>query len=249
MTCKACGTNIRLDTTYKYEGSHWRAHRARCPRIPFHERVSKKRRTAERRNLQNLDSPSLLQERVPITDSSESDDSDASSVPRPRPTSFFTAPLEINPTQMFKRRSRAIRPSVSAPTVTAKARTEADLAAHLHAIAAELAGSDRLMAIIESAGDGVTPEYLLMSESQHDMDKAQLDDDISGPPEGVETFPIQRPSPSPGPETWIPRKRTREDEAEFDAFFSRRPAPPTPPTGASKVRVCKLGKTAMEVVD
>lgn len=249
VTCKACGTNIRLDTTYKYEGSHWRAHRARCPRIPFHDRASKKRRERRARDgFQNFDSPSRVLERVATIDSSDSDDSDASSVPRPRPTSFFTAPLQIDPTQMFTRRSRAIRPSAYPRVIAAKAQTEMDIATHLHMIAEELISSDRLMAVIESAGNSVTSNDLLVSEMQHNVDKVQ-EDDISGLREDLETLPIEKRSPEPDLLSWIPRKRTREEETEFDSFFRTRPAPATPPRENSKVRVCKLGKDAMEVVD
>jgi hypothetical protein len=249
VTCKACGTSIRLDTIYKYEGSHWRAHRARCARIPFQDRITKKRRVAERRARDNfqthpLDNPSQAQ--VAVTDSSDSDDSDASSAPRPRPTSFFTAPLEINITQMFKRRSRVIRPSTASVIAAAKAQAEADIAAHLQAVAAQLATSDRLVTIIESAGDGVISQDQLASEMQPIVATSPADDNTTEHQEPVEVLPTQRSSPAPDPETWIPRKRTLEEEVQFDDFFNKMPAPSTPP---SKVRLCELRKEAMRAMD
>jgi hypothetical protein len=247
VTCKACGTHIRLDTTYKYEGSHWRAHRARCPMIPFQERIFKKRRTTDPRNPDclphPLSSPEQIQDHVANSDSSDSDDSDASSAPRPRPTSFFTAPLVIKPTQMFMRRPRSFLPpsATAASLAAARARTEAEIAAHLERVAAELVASDRLTAVIESASNDVASGGGLSTKSQLDSDHDLMED--------AEAPPTPRSTPSTDAESWVPRKRTREEEAEFDAFFHRRPAPFMSPTSDGKVRLCKLGVDAMDVVD
>lgn len=287
VTCKACGTSIRLDTTYKYEGSHWRAHRARCPQIPFHERVSKKRRSAIERRTQGLTyrahhahhhhhhHPSglentfggthVLDKAAVTTDSSDSDDSDASSVPRPRPTSFLTAPLVINPTKMFNKRRRVLGPSTGTTSGIAAAVAE-DNAAHLIAIAADIAKSDRLTVIINSAGqDLCNPHHSPSTTSEVEQQEQQGRDgyDTAHPAEDAPTYLTNAadlisthaiPSPlSPARievETWMGRKRTREEDAEFDAFFNRRAVPPmSPPPPHKKLRVCKLGKDAMIVVD
>ncbi|KAF8532375.1 hypothetical protein JB92DRAFT_2802774 [Gautieria morchelliformis] len=246
VTCKACGTNIRLDTRYKYEGSHWRTHRARCPRIPSQDRRSKKRRISERRVRDNLPLDNPSQARAAVTDSSDSDDSDAASAPRSRPTSFFTAPLEINISHMFKRRSRVIRPPKASVIAAAKAQAEADIAAHLQAVAADLATSDRLVTIIESAGDGITSQNQLASAMQDVIATSRADDNTVQPEETVKVLSTHRSPPAPDPETWIPRKRTREEEMEFDYFFNKIPPSPTPP---NELRLCDLGKQAMQVVD
>jgi hypothetical protein len=238
---KACGTPIHLDTTYKYEGSHWRGHRARCPVIPFQERISKNGRTTDPRNqdylAHPLSSPEQIQDHVAKSDSSDPNDSDASSAPRPCPTSFFTAPLVIDLTQMFMRRPRSFLP----PSATARAHTEAKNAAHLERVAAELVASDRLTAVIESASNDVASGGGLATKSQLDSDHDLMED--------VEASPTPRSSPSTHTEAWVPRKRTREEEAEFDAFFHRRPAMFMSPTSDSKLRLCKLGVDAMDVVD
>lgn len=253
VTCKACSSNIRLDTTYKYEGSHWRAHRARCPLIPFQERISSKKRTktTETRGGEGLeqhpfDTPSLVQNHVATTDFSDSDDSDASSAARPRPTSFFTAPLLINPTQMFKRRPRVVRPSPKAASIAvAKIIKEAEAAGQLHRIAAELLYTGRFTAVLDSSVGGMTSEDTLITNGQQSMQQDSDHDTL----EEVEAPPTPRSSPSPDPESWVPRKRTREEEEEFNAFFSRRPAPCISLPADGKVRVCNVGKDAMEIVD
>ncbi|KAF8492279.1 hypothetical protein JB92DRAFT_3003658 [Gautieria morchelliformis] len=217
VTCKACGTNIRLDTRYKYEGSHWRGHRARCPRIPVQDRISKKRRISERRVRDNLPLENPSQAQVAVTDSRDSDDS----APRPLPTSFFTAPLEINISHMFKRRSRVIRPPRASVIAAAKAQAEADIVAHLQA-------------------------NQLASAMQDIIATSRADDNTIQPEETVKVLSTRRSPPAPDPETWIPRKRTREEEMEFDYFFNKIPPSPTPP---NELRLCDLGKQAMQVVD
>jgi hypothetical protein len=149
---------------------------------------------------------------------------------------------------MFKRRSRAVVSSVSeaVSVAAAKAKVEANLTARLQELAAELDASDRLITIIQSAGDGVTSEEL--HAQQHQVAAVQPEaDDMESEHGGALSPP--RPSPSPDPETWIPRKRTREEDEAFDSFFSGRPLPPTPPRPKGKTRVCKLGKDAMQVID
>ncbi|KAF8495021.1 hypothetical protein BU17DRAFT_103683 [Hysterangium stoloniferum] len=244
VSCQACGTSIRLDTTYKYEGSHWRAHKARCAQIPFHDRNTKKRKGQEGRRQQG--SPQYQEPMaMAMANSSDSEDSDASSAPRPRPTAVFTAPLEINLTKMFRPRPLSDDP----PMLTidaAKAKLDAELLVHLEGVAENISTSDRLGDIINTVGDGITTEERL-AERRCALVDPEGDKSDGGPECGEEARPRQ-PSPTPDPEAWMPRKRAREEDAEFDTFFNKR-ARPNSPIPKGKLRVCKLDKEAMQAID
>jgi hypothetical protein len=238
VTCKACGIIIRLDPTYKYEASHWRAHRARCAQIPFGERVPekpKRRRFGYRKKRQ-------YQETIAMENSEDSDVS-SQAAPRPPPTAVFTASLEINVSNMFLPHA----PPDKFPTHTVddtKAKREVELLARLEKLADNLSTSDRLAEIINAAGDGITTEDRLGKGHVVDHEEGDSDGDAVC---DEEVRPRQR-SPTPDHEAWIPRKRTRDEEAEFDAFFNKRPRPESPiPTG--KLWVCKLDKEAMQIIE
>jgi hypothetical protein len=185
------------------------------------------------------------EEMIAMTDSNDSEDSDASSGPRPPPTAVFTAPLEINVSKMFLPRA----PSDNLPTHTvneATAKCEAKLLAHLEELADNLSTSDHLAEIINAAGDGITTEERLAKKHScvTDLEGGNSDGDAVC---DDEVRPRQR-SPTPDPEAWLPRKRTREEEAEFDAFFNKMPHPESTIPN-DQLRVCKLGKGAMQIID
>jgi hypothetical protein len=239
VLCKACGTIIRLDLTYKYELSHWRAHRARCAQIPFKERVPEK----PKRRQFGYQKKRHYQEKIVSADFNDSDDSDASSMPRPSPTVVFTAPLEINVSQMFLPRA----PFPATHTVdAAKAKHEAELLARLEVLANNLSTSERLAEIIHAAGDGITTEEKLAKEHGRvaDLEACDSDDDAVRDDEAQ----FRQPSPTPDPDAWIPRKRTREEKAEFDAFFNKMPRPESP-IPSSKLQVCKLDQEALKIIE
>ncbi|GJJ11558.1 hypothetical protein Clacol_005792 [Clathrus columnatus] len=240
VTCKACGTNIRLDTTYKYEGSHWRAHRARCAHIPFHERTTKKRKQEGRRASQTHDS-GRLQEHSPTGESSDSYDSDASSAPRPQPTSFFTTPLEINPMKMFSSRIRHHYRN-NASTDPSKEKPAYDLS-HLHKIAKDLTESGRLDEIINKAGNGTTSSF---------PESDSTDEEVPSPDI---VYPVCRPEysepevkPPVSPYLDVPRIKDPETADMFDELF-RSSAYASQHSPDHHTRMCTLNKDSLPILE
>jgi len=233
VTCKACGTQIRLDTIYKYEGSHWRAHRARCAQIPFTDRTVKRRKIGK---TSTQESP-RSRDAVAMESSSDSDDSDASSAPRPRPMAVFTAPLDVNPLAMFGQLSP---PEItSLPSPIEKGDINVKLQQYLCQLAKDLNASDRLSSVINDAGD-----YSLSHGERFGdnfaMHVEQPDSKLMG----------HDPNRSLTPESasWVPQKRTREDEEVFDMVIEKWTKPPTPRL-TGRQRSCNLGREGMPIVE
>lgn len=244
VTCNACGTNIRLDTTYKYEGSHWRAHRARCPQIPFHERSAKRRRQEGRLLNQTHDS-SRLQNDSATGESSDSYDSDASSAPRPQPTSFFTAPLEVNPTKMFlSHRTRSNQPKKDEPRdATTKEKTDS-LYRDLQIIAEDLTQSGRLGEILNVASDG-------MASNPQEIDFFEEQVQAPSPDAAYPVFRSEHsesePKPPASPCLDVPRMKDPEVTDAFDELFKS--GMYTPRQSTDHIRMCALDKDSMSVVE
>ncbi|KIJ34804.1 hypothetical protein M422DRAFT_262990 [Sphaerobolus stellatus SS14] len=239
VTCKACGTSIRLDTTYKYEGSHWRAHRSRCPQIPFADRALKKRKGGDGRRASLQESP--RRHAMAEDSSSNSDDSDASSAPRPRPIAFFTQPLIINPLAMF---DQPPHPEGLSDSMDVQHESNAkDLQNYLVDLAMEITASDRLEAVIEASLSSSERKFgdERLNNARAAVDEMEVDS------EQVDKSQAP-PSPSADSTSWIPRKRTREEEQEFDALVAKWPKPASPkPKG--KQRSCKLSKESLPVLE
>lgn len=243
VTCKACGTSIRLDTTYKYEGSHWRAHRSRCPQIPLADRSTKKRKGDGRKFNFNLHETPESREQIALGHSSDSD-SDASSAPRPQPTAFFTVPLEVNLLKMFKQDSRQTDLSMQHTVKLLPFRREAELSQRLHELAMDLDTSNRLNMVIDSSRDvGASFDRQFGQEESNDLESS------NDRPGDYQTEVTQgQPLTPNSEESWVPRKRTREEEEEFNAIFERWPKLPSPgPKG--KQRVCKLSKEGLKALE
>jgi hypothetical protein len=154
--------------------------------------------------------------------------------------------LEINVSQMFLPRA-PFPDHLPTHTVDAvKTKREAELLARLEVLADNLSTSERLAEIINAAGDGITTEERLAKEHRRvaDLEAGDSDDDAVHDDEARS----RQSSPTPDPDAWIPRKRTREEEAEFNAFFNGMPRPESP-TPKGKQRVCKLDKEAMQIID
>lgn len=240
VTCNACGTNIRLDTTYKYEGSHWRAHRARCAQIPFHERAAKKRKQEGRRPSQTYDGG--RGQDSPTGESSDSYDSDASSAPRPRPMAFFTAPLEIDPTKMFSSRTRSIQLRNHIAKDSATKTENPDVLLYLHKIADDLTESGRLSEIINSAGDARTP---ISPETDSSEDQIPSPDTVYSVIRSEHSEP--EPKPPASPYLDIPRVKDSETADAFDEFFKSLTYGPQ--QGLSNIRACTLDRDSLPIMD
>jgi len=137
---------------------------------------------------------------------------------------------------------------MSEAAADAKVQTEASLMSRLNQLAAEINASGRLTSIIDSAGDGVTSERQQARQQQHRA-ASQMEAMDIGPAWDARGPLTLRLSPSLDQETWIPRKRTRKEIPAFDTFFMERHLSPMPQRPKGKVRICKLGKEAMQPMD